>query len=124
MPTTTIIASLDVSPLPDNAVWFANAAAWNSYWSTQSFSANIPIASAGTYGVVQSGVTVAYAVPAAIVAGYTIAQMDIAGNGILVQVPIPQQAVIDSLIAQLNALIADYAATKLALKNAGIITAN
>lgn len=124
MATTTINVSLDVSPLPDNAVWFANSAAWSNYWNTQEFSANIPIASAGVFGVVQSAVTVAYNVPAAIVAGYTIIQVDVAGNGVLTPVPIPQQVVIDNLVAQLNSLMADYTATKLALKNAGIITAN
>lgn len=124
MPTTTITASLTVSPLPDNAVWFANAAAWNNYWETQSFFANIPIASAGTYGVVEAASTVAYNIPANIVTSYVNIQLDVAGNGVLVPVPIPNQAVIDALAANLNSLMADYAATKLALKTAGIVTAN
>lgn len=124
MPTTTITASLTVSPLPDNAVWFANAASWNSYWATQSFSANIPIAAAGTYGVVMSAVTTAYNIPAAIVNQYAVIQLDVKGDGNLVPVLIASQASVDAITANLNALIADYSAKMLALKNAGIITAN
>ena len=31
----TFSFSLNVTPLPDNDIWFANAAAWSNYWAQQ-----------------------------------------------------------------------------------------
>jgi hypothetical protein len=124
MAYTPITASLTVPPLTDNTVWFANAAAWNAYWQNGAFQANIPIAGQGVYGVVQQATTQVFVLPNNIVSAYTILQVDLTGNGILTAVPVAQQPVVDALVANLNALIADYGVLKLALKNAGLISAN
>jgi hypothetical protein len=124
MADVTISVSLNVTPLTDNAVWFANAAAWNNYWAGSDFTGTVPVAGLGVYGIVQTATTAAYAVPGNVATGYTILQMDLTGNGVLTNVPVPNQAVIEALASNLNSLMADYAATKLALKNAGIVSAN
>lgn len=124
MATTSIVASLTVPLLTDNSVWFANSAAWNNYWQSGEFSANIPVAGQGVYGVVQVATTTVFAIPSNIVPQYVQFQIDIQGNGVMTAVSCPTQAVMDAAVANLNGLMADYAALKLALKNAGLISAN
>lgn len=124
MTTTTINVDLSVVPLIDNGVWFANAAAWSNYWATQGFSAIIPVAGAGVYGVVQSAITIPFNAPQAVVPSYTSFQIDITGNGQMTQVDVAQRGTMDAFIAAFNNLLTDYLITKAALKAASIITNN
>lgn len=105
MPLTASI-SVNVTPLPDNDIWFANAAAWNNYWSD--LDADIEFDGADTTLYVPSAYNDAL-VP------YT---LDVDG----VQTTVPTKAMFDSLKAQVAALDANYQLMRTELRNAGFIT--
>lgn len=111
-----------VTPLTDNSVWFANAAAWNNYWSGASATATVTSATTTTAGVVNQAATVAFVPPGTYASQYWVSNQDLQGNGMFTQVSVPLQVSFDQEKARLEALITDYQNLKAALVAAGIIT--
>ena len=108
--------SLTVPNLPDNDVAFANNAAWVAYWKQANFSANVPAADVGVYGVVQKASTTIYTDPGTTATNYVLMTI---GN---VQYQVALAASFDELKAQVTALNATVKQMKSALAAAGIIT--
>lgn len=117
-----ITVSFNVSPLPDNAIWFENAAAWTSYWAGQNFSANIPQASTSSFGVVMTASTVSFT-PVGLAAPNQVTFSLPNPDGSVSNYSLPSAASFDALYNAYLALVADYTATKTALKTAGLISA-
>lgn len=104
----TATISFNVDPLTDNAVWFANAAAWNNYWA--SVNATVDIDPLTTTLYTQS------AYDTGLSSGMPI--FNIAGEDyILVTKPC-----FDSLLAMVNALNASYMLLRTEFYNQGFIT--
>lgn len=105
MPLTANI-NLVVPILPDNSVWFANSAAWSNYWKDIDVSAEFDAATTVNY------------VPAP----YDVALPFVVFNidGVLQNLATNDQ--MQSLVAQVAALDADYRLLKTALRDAGFIT--
>lgn len=103
----TASINLDVPALPENDVWFANAAAWSNYW------ANIDVS------VTFDGAdTTAYAESAFDSSLKYIAIPD--SNGGLIE--LPTRAQFDSLLLAYQTLNTSIKAMRAALADAGIIT--
>ena len=102
----TATVSLNVTPLPDDDIAFANAAAWNTYWS----------AVQGTVYIDPADVT-AY-VPAAYDNSLTPVSFNIDGNDNI----IPTVAMFQSLLNAFTALENSYIALRQQLYYAGLIS--
>jgi hypothetical protein len=105
MPLTANI-NLSVPPLPDNQVWFADAASWLNYW--KDINVNVVFDGATTVVYNQSPYD----------GTLNFVRLSIDG----VDQDMPSLALHNSLVAAFAALNVDYIALKTALKNAGIIT--
>lgn len=123
MATTKLpVVGLNVTPLPDNKVWFANSASWTSYWkSNVTFTIDAPVADTVNYGLVKTAATTIY-VPVATPDSeqYNI-NIDPLGNGVFVAVNVPSIAYVKALQAQVVALDAAVQQMRIAMVNAGII---
>lgn len=98
--------NLTVPPLQDNAVWFANSAAWSNYW--KDINVTVTFDGAPTVNYMQS--------PYDGTLNYV--RFNVDG----VSQDIPSLALHISLAAAYTALNNDYIALKTSLKNAGFIT--
>lgn len=105
MPLTANI-NLSVPPLPDNQVWFANAAGWSNYWKDIQIEATFDPADTTNY------------VPSPYNVALNFVRMSIDG----VDQDMPAYNQHQSLVAQVAALDADYRLFKAAMKTAGFIT--
>ena len=124
MPTVPInIAGFNIPPLPENDIWFANAAAWTAYWETAGLTAEIQVADNINYGVVKSASTTAYVPVPLIAADKVTVQVDVNGDGILENVDVPQNDTYLNLLASFTALKADYDILRASLVSAGLVTA-
>lgn len=102
----TATVNINVAPLADNEVAFANAAAWNAYWSNITAEVEFNAVATSLYVPVNYNtglVPVAFAIE------------DI--NYIL-----PTQAMFASLLTDYNALKASYEALRTELRAGGLIT--
>ena len=122
MSSQSVPIVFNVTPLTDNSIWFANAAAWNNYWAGNSATATISSATTVTAGVVNQAATVAFAPPGNFASQYWVSNQDLLGNGVITQVSVPLAVSFDQEKARLEALITDYQLLKAALVAAGIIT--
>ena len=104
MITATI--TITVTPLTDNEVWFANAAAWNNYWEDV----------AGTIEI-DGAPTTLYA-ESAYDTGLEPVVFNYGGTDFV----IVQQVQFDSLLLMVNTLNNNYKLFRNELKNAGFIT--
>lgn len=98
--------TLNPTPLSDNEVWFANAAAWNNYFK------NVPASA-----TMDAIITTVYA-PTVYDATLVTYDFDIDG----VPKYVPSKAQFDSLLASHSALDAAFQAMRTQLRNAGLIT--
>lgn len=119
---TLVVTSLNVPPLTDNAIAFANATAWNQYWAGAGFTASVSIADTVTYGVVKSATTIAFNATILTQTLYITEQIDLGNGAGLQDFKLPLASSYDALVAAFNALQADYTALKAALKDAGLIS--
>ena len=111
-----------VTPLTDNSIWFANAAAWSNYWAGNTATATISSATTVTAGVVNQAATSAFAPPGTFASQYWVSEQDLLGNGVFTQVSVPLAVSFDQTKARLESMITDYQNLKSALVAAGIIT--
>lgn len=102
----TAAFNLAVPALPDNQVWWANAAAWSNYWKDINVSVTFDPAVTNIY------IQTAYDVNLAFV------QFNISG----VDQTVPSYAQHQSLVAAFVSLQTDYVALKTAMKAAGFIS--
>jgi|ERR1700743_2600737 len=98
--------NLAVPPLPDNQVWFANAAAWSNYWKDINVTATFVPADTVIYNVTNYDGTLNFL------------QFNIGG----VMQSLPAYSQHQSLVAAFLALQTDYIALKQSLKDSGFIT--
>lgn len=103
----SVTFSLNVPALPDNDVWFANAAAWSNYWSG--------ISVAGTLDSVDTVIYAASAYNSALEPFYL--NLDGVTTHILVT-----QDMFTSLLNRVNALNSAFETMRTELRNAGLIT--
>lgn len=104
MPLTATI-SINVPPLSDTDVWFANAAAWSNYWNDIEGDVTLdPIA------------TIVYAASPFVDAGDYVANVD------GVEYRLVQKATFDSLKNRLDVLNSAFETMRTELRNAGLIT--
>ena len=115
--TTITAIGLTVPALPDNAVAFVNAAAWNAYWQQAGFSCTIPVASLGVYGLTQTTLTASYNDPGTTP---TISSTFTDTDNVVQTVAL--EASFDEVKAQLAAINANYKNLKAALVAGGFIT--
>lgn len=115
MATTPITLSLTVPELPDNDIWFLNAAAWNNYWLNGVFSANIPIADTVTYGLVMTGNNLVYTDPANTPTKRVTLNLDGIDYAVL------QAESFDELRIRFEALVVSYQNLRNGLKAANLI---
>ncbi len=104
----SLIASIavNVPDLPDNQIWFSNAASWNNYWSD--ITANVEFDGATT--------TVYTPVP------YNNALTPYALNVDGVETVVPTLAMFTSLKTELQTLNAAFQLMRTEMRNAGYIT--
>ena len=102
----TATVSITVAPLPENDIWFANAAAWTNYWSDMTADITIDAIATVTY------------VPDPYNA--TLAPHDVMIDSQQCIFPTWDQFV--SLKEELQALNASYQLLRNELRNAGLIT--
>lgn len=102
----TASISVNVTPLPDNAVWFANAAAWNNYWAN--ITADVEFDPAATTIYAPSPYNDAL-VP------YT---LNVDG----VETTVPTIAMFNSLKAQVAVLDSEFQLMRTQMRTAGYIT--
>jgi len=95
--------TLNVPPLPDIGIWFANAAAWTSYWQ-QAISVTFTPISNAVYVDIPVGA-----------ATYYDFLMDLNGDGIDEHNVVPSKESFDLLVA-------NYKNLRQAMKDAGLIT--
>lgn len=116
--TTVNVTGLNVPQLVDNAYWFVNAAAWNSYWKNAEFTITFGVADTVDYGLVKAANTVAY-VPSAPIAPveYVVQTTDALGNPQTINIFSAEY--VASLAAQLAALDANFQQWKAASVAAG-----
>jgi len=126
MPVAPLRLSFDAM-LPTAEIWFANAAAWNAYW-TRAYvtitAANLPLATLTDAGVVKKAAkgtdfinTVHTVAPIRILS-------DQDGDGIDEEyyvVSAQDAAMITNWAAKIESLSANYAALKTAFETAGVI---
>ena len=107
----TATVNLNIAELPENDVWFANAAAWNNYWDNVEAEVDFdPI------------VTTLY-VPVAYNTGYhPIANAIQNPDGSTTVQIFPTMDMFTSLRAQITALDSAVQTMRTELKNAGLIT--
>lgn len=122
---TTNKAFIQFTSLSDaSRVWFANATAWNEYWSTVYVnvnSADLSMATITTAGVIKAaskGTT--YAQPTITAASMSIST-DQNGDGIAETYTFPTLDYVTSLKNAFETLSVNYAALRTALESAGII---
>lgn len=101
----TVSFSLDVTPLPDNEVWFANSAAWTNYWRNLTISAELDSAANAIYVEVPYNSLLGY---------FTL-------NYLGVDYALATQEQFTSLLSSFNTLNASYKQLRDDLKNAGFI---
>ena len=102
---------INIVPLTDNQVWFANAAAWNNYWNNVEAEVEF------------DAVTTTLYVPSAYNTGLQpIANVIQAEDGSDVVQIMPTKAMFDSLRTQVTALDTAFQAMRTELKNGGLIT--
>lgn len=104
MPITASI-SINVPALPDNDVWFANAAAWSNYWTDISGDVTLDPIAVTVY------TETAYSAPG----GVYVLEVD------GVEHSLATEEMFNSLKACYDTLNASYKALRLALYNAGLI---
>ena len=104
MLTATI--NLNVTPLPDIGIWFANASAWNNYWNNISGTVTINPAATSLY------------VPVPYNSALLFCRINIDGADYNLMTDIQ----LTSLLGQLNALDAAVQDLRTQLKTAGYIT--
>lgn len=104
----TVTISLNVTPLTDNTVAFANAAAWNNYFNNLSGEATIDPITVTSYG---SGT--AY--------DNTLTYHSLTVDSVNYMFPTKDQ--FDSLLASYNELWANYSTLRAELYAAGLISA-
>ena len=106
MSALTATISFNVTPLPDDDVWFLNAAAWSNYWGSIQ----------GTV-TINPAVTISYA-PQTF--DNTLPAHNLIIDGI--ERIMPSLAMFSSLVNQVAALDGNFQDLKNALANAGLIT--
>lgn len=122
MPDIVVPLSLNVPALPDNDIWFANAAAWSAYWAQAGlFTANIPAATINDYGVVKQGNTLAYSTTPLADTQTVSLQLDPLGNGVFETVYMPRAESFALLKERVEEMETNYKNLKAALEAAGII---
>ena len=99
-----------VTPLSDGEIWFANSAAWNSYWANIQATVSIDAATTTTYGVSKQANNKVYV---EVVTYYTL-NVDLDGDGVPETYDIPTKAAFDTL----NSIVKDM---RTAMKNAGLL---
>ena len=102
----TATISVNVPALPDNDIWFANAAAWNNYW--QDITADVDLIPATT------------TVYAAVAFDDTLPVHDFIIDS--VNYVVPSKAMFDSLVARVDALNAAFETMRTQMRTAGYIT--
>lgn len=122
MSNTNVTISFTVAPLPDNDIWFANSAAWSNYWSGQSATASIPVATTITYGVVLQASTTAFVDPGVTATTFWDTTVD-NGDGSGTTILVPTLTSFAELKASHAALTTNYQLLKTAMVTAGLITA-
>lgn len=120
--TNVPIEGITVPALTDNAIWFANAAAWAAYWLQVGFTANIPVADVGDYGLVKKAVTALYTDPASTPTQRVTLQIDNDGDGVVEEYSFVLASSYDELRLQFDALNVAFKDMRTALKAAGIQT--
>lgn len=103
----TLTFSINVEPLPDNDVWFVNAAAWSNYWAGMTASADINAIDTSLY------------VPVAFDTNLNYFALNIDG---LNTHYLATQAIVESLINRVDVLNAAFETMRTELRNAGLIT--
>lgn len=103
----TVEISLDVTPLPDDDVWFANAAAWSEYWQNINIEATFDALNNALY--VESPYDMALVSP-------TITADDGAPYNLATE------EMISSLLNAYNTLNTSYKLLRNELKAAGLLT--
>lgn len=105
----TATITFNVDPLTDNTVWFANAAAWNNYWSTVDASVDIDPITTTVYTESTYNTGLSAGMPIVSIAGtdYVLATKD----------------AFDSLLAMVNALNSSYKTLRTEMYNQGLISA-
>jgi hypothetical protein len=101
----TATISVNVSALPDNAIWFANSAAWSNYWSDITADVEVDAVANTIYDPEPYNNALQH---------YT---LNVDG----VDVPLATKLQIDSLIAQVAALDASYQQLRTEMRNAGYL---
>lgn len=120
--TNVPIVGIVVPQLTDNSTWFVNVAAWNAYWLATTFSANIPVADSGTYGLIKKAATAVYTDPGTIPTNRVTLQIDTDGDGVTENYEFVTAACFDSLKAQFDALNAAVKDMRTQLKATSVIT--
>lgn len=106
MPITATI-QINVPALPDNDVWFANAAAWTNYWTDITGDVTLDAIATTIYAATP------YNVP-----GTDPYVLDVDG----IEYRLATEAMINSLVARVQTLNDSYELLRNELKNAGLIT--
>lgn len=119
--------TLNFTPLAANAtIWFANAAAWNSYMAsitvTVPDASTYPTASLVAKGMVNMGVLVSYTYSALAATDSYVINMDSNGDGIDEVYSIPTLASFTELKSESIIVAQRLQALITSLKNAGIIS--
>ena len=102
----TASATLDVTALPDNDIWFANSQAWSNYWKGQTVDITFDAAATTIY--------------AASAYDNTLQPYVLNVDG--VDNVLATNAMFTSLLARVNALNASYEALRTQMRDAGFIT--
>lgn len=98
--------NLAVPALPDNQVWWANAAAWSNYWKDINVAVTFDPATTNIYVQTNYDVSIPFVV------------MNVDG----IDQSLPSYAQHQSLVAAFVSLQTDYVLLKTAMKNAGFIS--
>lgn len=121
MPNTDVTASIEVTPLVDNTIWFANAAAWNAYWNGQTITVILPVATTLVYGLVKTADDPLF-VPSTLndTNNLTI-PVDLLGTGVFTNFQVPLTSSFDELKIAFQTLQTNYEAMRTAMVTAGLL---
>ncbi len=117
----TFIAGLVVPPLTDNTIAFANAAAWNAYWSGGTVSVTINAATTLVYGVVKKADDAIFVPGALTDTQNVLLQLDLSGTGVFTDFQVPLTSSFNELKTAFQTLQTNYEALRTAMVAAGLI---